>query len=178
MPVKGTYKLYKSQIQHTIPKCRSYVLFPILQLYMRHVLKCLLIIVHLEKFLDVKHGLLNVVTEPARVLHMTETKMSCEFRKAAAGSSFSSAFTVSAYCVWAGELAGDVECYKCFSNNYIRHAITIIGHLQTEKDTFELLHKALSIRTYWNVYVQPLHLLGQIHHQHQHILGIYWCRLN
>ena len=141
-------QVVQSQIQHTIPKCRSYVLFPILQLYMRHVLKCLLIIVHLKKFLDVKHGLLNVVTEPARVLHVTETKMSCEFRKATAGSSFSSAFTVSAYCVWAGELAGDVECYKCFSNNYIRHAITIIGHLQTEKDTFELLHKALSIRTY------------------------------
>lgn len=37
------------------------------------------------------------------------------------------------YRVRTGELAGDVECDEVFPNNYIRHAITIIGNLETQE---------------------------------------------
>lgn len=33
------------------------------------------------------------------------------------------------YRVRTGELAGDVECNEVFSNNDVRHAITVIGYL-------------------------------------------------
>lgn len=38
------------------------------------------------------------------------------------------------YGVGAGELAGDVECDQIFPNNDVRHAITIISHLQMDKN--------------------------------------------
>lgn len=52
----------------------SDVLLPICNLHTFHVPVNLLIIVQLEKRLNIRHGLLNVLTKPSGILQVTQTK--------------------------------------------------------------------------------------------------------
>lgn len=48
------------------------------------------------------------------------------------------------YCLWAGKLAGDVECNQVLPNNDVGHAITVIGHLGAERSH---RHKLLGLNS-------------------------------
>lgn len=58
------------------------------------------------------------------------------------------------YRVRAGELAGDVECDQVFSNNYVRHAVAIVSHLEMDKNDLRRLselqrRRDAGIITHW-----------------------------
>lgn len=57
-----------------VPLDGLHVLFPIYHLHTLHMLIYPLIIFQLEKLSDVSHGLLNVLTKPAGVLQVTQTR--------------------------------------------------------------------------------------------------------
>lgn len=144
----------------------SHVFLPISQLFHRR-----LIIFRLEKCLDVKHGVTNVLTKPARVLqvtwkHKTITRV-FSFERSTRYTFMTQciALLLRSYCVGAGELAGDVECDEVFPNNYIRHTVTIISHLVEER---RYRHTYCCKRLDLCVAFE-FHSPGQIHHRHSRI---------
>lgn len=181
-------RLYVSHMQHAIQQCLLYVLFPIFQLYMLCILLRLLIIFWFEKCLDIEHGLPYVLTKPIRVLQVTQRGNNRDWNGESVGfskthmntdgSTICTALILYSYCVRAGELAGDVECDEVFSNNYIRHTITIISNLAGDNTwcsiTIQTLPHQDNRVTRWDLKLLHLSItkfnsLGQIHHQRPHI---------
>lgn len=68
------------------------------------------------------------------------------------------------YRVRAGELAGDVECDQVFPNNYVRHPVAVIGHLEMDKKDLKRLSETPREQGCWDY-----NSLDQILHPHPHI---------
>lgn len=67
----------------------------------------------------------------------------------------------------AGELAGDVECDQVFPNDYVRHAVAVIGHLETDKNDLERLSEIpkewdVGIITHWTKSSTRTHIFRKL----------------
>lgn len=122
-----SFDIYISVAPHFL----SYVLLSIFQLGVFSIFHRPHVIVCLEKHLDVEHGLPNVLTEAVWVLRVQKCERRFEWEQK---NEKWCVTLLQSHGVRAGELAGDVECDQIFSNNYVRNAITIISHLQTDKN--------------------------------------------
>lgn len=70
------------------------------------------------------------------------------------------------YRVGAGELAGDVECDQVFTNDYVRHAVAVIGHLEMDKNDLkrlsELRRRDAGIGTHWTKSSTRAHIFRKL----------------
>lgn len=75
------------------------------------------------------------------------------------------------YRVRAGELAGDVECDQVFTNNYVRHAVAVISHLEMDKNDLKRLSELprgwdAGIITHWTKSSTRTHIFRKLFDVH------------